>query len=231
MKFLKGRFDMKFWLFITAAFLLIQTPVIGNYFRLFNTVIHESGHAMIALLGGHIERITLLSDSEGMTFGSASSRPLAILISLAGYTFSSCICLCSFWLIRKEKYTRFIDLLLGILFLNIILWVRNPFGFTWLVVFTFGFLLLLINGSEFIIRHVLFFLASLLLVDTIKSSLEILFISFIQPQAAGDAANLAFLTTIVPAQAWGVLFFFQAIFMTFICYIKGFFRFQTDSHS
>ncbi|WML53052.1 M50 family metallopeptidase [Neobacillus sp. PS3-12] len=69
MKRIKSKFSRRFFLFIFIAFLLVQLPIVGDYVRVLNTVIHESGHAVIALFGGHIEKIALLSNSEGITYG------------------------------------------------------------------------------------------------------------------------------------------------------------------
>lgn len=226
LKRIKSKFNTKFFLFIVMAFLLVQLPVVGDYVRVLNTVIHESGHAVIALFGGHIERIALLSDSEGITYGPQSGKIEGIVCSMAGYIFSSYMGFVSFWLIRKKKYTLLIDILLGILFLNLILWVRNPFGLIWIVSFAFGFLLLLIKGKQTIINHFLLLIASILLVDSIKSSFEIFEMSIIHPKFAGDAANLSMLTSFIPTQAWGVFFLVQALLFPIVSLKKGLFRIE-----
>jgi hypothetical protein len=226
LKRIKSKFSTKFFLFIVIAFLLVQLPVVGDYVRVLNTVIHESGHALIALLGGHIEKIALLSNSEGITYGHETGKIEGIFCSMAGYICSSLMGFISFWLIRKKKYTLLIDILLGILFLNLILWVRNPFGMIWIVSFAFGFLLLLTKGKQNVINHFLLLLASILLVDSIKSSFEIFEISIIHPKFAGDAANLSTLTTFIPTQAWGFFFLVQALLFPILSLKKGLFRIE-----
>ncbi|WML46363.1 M50 family metallopeptidase [Neobacillus sp. PS3-40] len=206
------------------AIILIQIPLLGNYFRVINTVIHESGHALISLFGGKVERISLFMNSEGATYGSQSTRIGSIFTSLAGYIFSSFMAFISFWLLRKNKLTILIDILLGFIFLNLIFWVRNPYGLFWLVSFAFLFLLLLIKGSRTIVNHVLLLIASILLVDSIKSAFEILLLSFIQPNSAGDASNLAQITAFIPTQIWGAFFFIQSLWFPFIGIKRGIFR-------
>jgi hypothetical protein len=223
---LRNKFSKKFFLFIVIAFLLVQLPIVGDYVRVLNTVIHESGHAVIALLGGHIEKIALLSNSEGITYGQESGKIEEIFCSMAGYICSSFMGFVSFWLIRKKKYTLLIDIILGILFLNLILWVRNPFGLIWIVSFAFGFLLLLIKGKQTIINHFLLLIASILLVDSIKSSFEIFVMSLIHPKFAGDAANLSMLTSFIPTQAWGVFFLVQALLFPIVSLKKGLFKIE-----
>jgi hypothetical protein len=226
LKRLKSKISKKFFLFIVIAIFLVQLPVVGDYVRVLNTVIHESGHAVIALLGGHLEKIALLSNSEGVTYGPESGRMEGIFCSMAGYISSSLMGFASFWLIKKKKFTLLIDIILGILFLNLILWVRNPFGMIWIVAFAFSFLLLLIKGKQTIINHFLLLIASILLVDSIKSSFEILEMSFIHPKFAGDAANLSILTSYIPAQACGVFFFVQALLFPIISFKKGLFKLE-----
>ncbi|MDP4155227.1 MAG: M50 family metallopeptidase [Bacillota bacterium] len=226
MKWIKSKFSSKFFLFIIIAVLLVQLPILGDYVRVLNTVIHESGHAVIALFGGHLEKIALLSDSEGITYGPESGKIEGIFSSMAGYICSSFMGFFSFWLIRKKKYTLLIDILLGILFLNLILWVRNLFGMIWIVTFAFGFLLLLIKGKQNFINHFLLLIASILLVDSVKSSFEIFEMSIIHPKIAGDAANLSILTSFIPAQAWGVFFLVQALFFPILAVKKGLFRIE-----
>jgi hypothetical protein len=226
LKWLWSRLSPKFILFIALAILLIQLPIAGNYIRVLNTVIHESGHALIALFAGHLEKIILMSNSEGVTYGPQSGRLEGIVSSMAGYFCSSLMGLISFWLIRKEKYTVLIDLLLGIIFINLIFWVRNLFGIIWLVVFALGFLMLLIKGKQNWIYHFLLLIASILLVDSIKSSIEIFAMSLVHPMAAGDAANLFFLTMVVPVQAWGGFFLIQSIVFPVISLKKGLFKIE-----
>ncbi|WP_373889935.1 M50 family metallopeptidase [Neobacillus cucumis] len=61
LSFVRDKFSMKFFLFLflVIAYLLIQVPVVGNYVRIINTLIHETGHAFIALLGGKVENLNL----------------------------------------------------------------------------------------------------------------------------------------------------------------------------
>jgi hypothetical protein len=223
MRYLKEKFSIRFFLFIGLAFLMVNMPVVGNYISILNTVIHESGHAIFSLLGGHVESISLFMDSSGVTYGTESIWILNFLTSIAGYVVSSLMAFLSFWLIRKRQYTFLIDILLGFILLNLIFWVRNPYGMFWLVSFGLIFLALLIKGSKVLINNLLLFIASVLLVESIGSAYDILIISMMHPQSAGDATNLSNLTVILPAQAWGMFFFAQSLWFCFLGYKKGLF--------
>ncbi|HJV32134.1 MAG TPA: M50 family metallopeptidase [Bacillales bacterium] len=224
MRLFNEKFSLKFFLFIILAIFLLQIPIIGNYVSVMNTVIHESGHALISLFGGKVERISLFMNSEGVTYGSQSTRIGGIFTSMAGYIFSSFIAFFSFWLLRRERYSVLITILLGFIFLNLIFWVRNLYGIFWLVSFAILFLFLLKKGSRKFVNHLLLLIASILLVDSIKTAFDILLLSFIQPNSAGDATILAQLTPFIPAQLCGMFFFIQALGFTLMGVKWGIFK-------
>jgi hypothetical protein len=221
--YLKEKLSMKIFLFIGLAFILIQIPIIGDYFRNINTVIHESGHAFMALFGGNIESISLYMNADGVTHGTESIWIVDFITSAAGYTIASLIAYVAFWLIKKKKHIFFIDLLLGVIIINLILWVCNPYGIFWLVSFGILFLALLIKGSKKVIHNLVLLIASVLLVESVITAYDIFIISMIQPHAAGDATNLSLLTFFIPAQAWGIFFLVQALFFIVLGFKKGLF--------
>ncbi|MDF2788059.1 MAG: hypothetical protein K0S80_1157 [Neobacillus sp.] len=223
MEYLKEKFSFKFFLFIGLAFFLIQIPIIGDYFRIINTVIHESGHAFMALFGGNVESISLYMNADGVTHGTQSIWILDFITCVAGYTIASLIAYVAFWLIKKKKHIFFIDMLLGVIIINLILWVRNPYGIFWLVSFGILFLALLIKGSKKVIDNLVLLIASVLLVESVSTAYDIFTISIIQPHAAGDATNLSQLTAFIPPQVWGIYFFVQALFFIVLGFKKGLF--------
>ncbi|WP_312474821.1 M50 family metallopeptidase [Neobacillus sp.] len=224
MSFVRDKLSAKFFLFLMLAFLLIHVPIVGNYAKVINTLIHESGHGLIALLGGNVERISLFMNSEGATYSNQSTWAGSFFTSLAGYTFASFMAFLSYLLIGKKKQIILIDILLGFMFLNLIFWVRNPYGIFWLCSFAIAFLILLIKGSQNLRDYLLLLIASILLVDSVQSAYEILYISLFQPYEAGDAANLARLTVILPAPVWGFFFFLQALWFSYYGLKRGYYK-------
>lgn len=222
--FVREKLSTKFFLFLVLAVLLIHVPILGNYAKVINTLIHESGHALIALLGGNVERISLFMNSEGATYSNQSTKLGSFFTSLAGYTFASFMAFLSFLLIGRKRQTILIDILLAFIFLNLIFWVRNPYGIFWLCSFAVAFLFLLIKGSQTVRDHLLLLIASILLVDSVQSAFEILYISVIQPDRAGDAAHLARLTVIFPAPIWGMFFFLQALWFCYFALKRGYYK-------
>ena len=65
-KYFKEKLSIKFFLFLGLAFVLLHIPILGDYFSIINTVIHESGHAIIALFGGNVESISLFMNGDGV---------------------------------------------------------------------------------------------------------------------------------------------------------------------
>jgi hypothetical protein len=222
--YLKERLSLKFFLFIGLAFVLTEIPIVGDYFRIINTVIHESGHAFIALFGGNVESISLYMNADGVTHGTQTIWMIDFITCAAGYTIASFTAYVSFWLIKKKKHILFIDILLGIIVVNFILWVRNPYGLFWLASFGILFLTLLIKGSKKAVHNLVLLIASVLLVESVSTAYDIFIISMIQPHAAGDATNLSQLTVFIPAQGWGIFFFAQAVFFIVLGFNKGLFR-------
>ncbi|MBU8878624.1 M50 family metallopeptidase [Bacillus sp. FJAT-29790] len=224
MRAIRDLISWKFFLFIGIAIILTYIPILGNYVRVINTVIHESGHALMALLGGDVHKIALFMNTEGVTYTSHSTWIGGLLTGGAGYVFSSLFAFLSFWLISRKKYKVLIFILLLFIVLNLVFWVRNFYGLFWLTSFGAGFLLLLSKGSEALVQKCLLLIASILLVESITSSFTILLLSFIQPHAAGDATGLANATIFIPVQMWGIFFFVQAIFFLFAGLRAGAYR-------
>lgn len=224
MKGIIEKLSVKFFVFLVLAILLTHVPILGSYVSVLNTVVHESGHAFIALLGGRVERISLFSNTEGVTYSSQSNWFGAFFTSLAGYLFSSFVSVLFFWLIGKKAYRVLITILLVFIGLNLIFWVRNMYGLFWLITFAAAFLFLLFKGNQTLVNNILLLIASILLVQSVTSAYEIMVISFIYPNSAGDALNLAKLIRFIPVQLWGIFFFLQALWFSYISLKRGIFK-------
>ncbi|WP_173918056.1 M50 family metallopeptidase [Halobacillus sp. Marseille-Q1614] len=202
---------------LILAFILTQAPIVGKYFAMVNTMIHETGHSLMALItGGNVKNISLFPNTSGVTMTGHSSWGSQFLTSLSGYLFASFMSYLFFYLITKGNYRWMVYLLLGFLVINLIFWVRNGYGIFWIITFGAAFIWLLRSGNQTLIQYVLVFIASLVLIEAVTSAFEIMWLSFFSPHQAGDAANLARLTGFIPALLWGVLFFVQALYFAWI---------------
>ncbi|WP_226037502.1 M50 family metallopeptidase [Aquibacillus saliphilus] len=203
----------KLILFIIFAVLLTQMPVIGKYFSIVNTLIHETGHSLMAIItGGKVQSISLFSNTEGATLASHRFWLGSFLTSAAGYVFSSFTAFLFMVLIYKRRSGYVLSILLAILVISLLFWVRNLFGLFWIITIIAAFSWVLWKGSKTALENLALFFASLLLVESITSSFEIMYLSFVSPMSAGDATNLAKATFIIPTQLWGIIFFLQSLF-------------------
>lgn len=203
----------KIILFIILAVILTQMPIIGKYFSIVNTLIHETGHSIIAIVtGGRVESVSLFSNTEGATLSSYQYWIGGFLTGVAGYVFSSFMAFLFMILIYKRKSGYVLSILLGILLVSLLFWIRNPFGLFWVITVIIGFSFVLVKGSKTVLNYVALFITSLLLVESVTSAFEIMYLGFVSSGSAGDATNLAKLTLIIPTQVWGILFFIQSLF-------------------
>lgn len=210
--------EITFIIFVVLSILFTKLPVIGKYFSIVNTLIHETGHALMAIAtGGKVAKIELFANTEGTAWTSSRSWIGRVLTSLAGYVFSSFIAFLFLYFLSIGKYDYILYILITILLLGLIFWVRNLYGFFWITTFCAGFGYLIWNGNAAFIQYVLLFITSVIFVQSVISAFEILYLSFKNSRDAGDATNLARTTIIIPAQIWGIFFFLQSLF----CAWKG----------
>lgn len=209
--------DTKILVFLILAFILTKLPIVGRYFAIANTLIHEVGHQLASLLTfGKPQHIKLFSNTEGVAFTRHRFWIGKFITSLAGYVFSSFIACTFFILIFRNRYDIVIYILLAILGISLVFWVRNWYGFFWILTFSGGFAFLLWNADGPIIEYVVLFLVSIIFIESISSAYDIMYLSFKNPAAAGDAQSLSQLTYLIPTQVWGVLFFAQSLFFGWV---------------
>lgn len=180
---------------LILALLLTQLPVAGKYFAVLNTMIHETGHSLTALMtGGEVRHISLFPNTSGVTLTGHSSWFSHVLTSLAGYAAASFTAFLFFYLISRGYWSWMIYILLAILAVNLLFWVRNIYGVFWIVTFGAGFIWLLRTGHDTIVQYVLLLLASLVLVESVTSAFEIMWISFVSPGRRGTLLTLPVLS-------------------------------------
>ena len=215
------RIPLFYW-FLALGLILPRIPVVGKFFNIINTAIHEFGHALVALLlNGKVNRIELFKDTSGTTT-TQTGRVGAFFVALAGYPFAVSVAWLSFYLLQQGAAK---GLLLGLSLLFIIMllfWIRNGYGVLWTVLFCAlnGYLIYLDNENY--ISYAALFYATMILTESVCSVLVLIYLSFKNPSSAGDATNLQKLTH-VPAAIWSLLF---AAYTGFVAY-KVFITFVT----
>lgn len=193
-------------IFVVVALVLPKIPVVGKFFNIINTALHEFGHALMALLtGGEVRKIELLKDTSGTTTTVSKNAFAAVLVSLAGYPFAVSIAWLSFYLIGQDAVLGLLVGLSVLFFIMLLFWIRNWYGVLWVVLFCAinGYLLYL-NNAQYL-RYAALFYAVMILMESISSSIVLFVLSCRDGNKAGDATNLAKVTHI-PAFFWSLLF-------------------------
>ncbi|MFS1514508.1 M50 family metallopeptidase [Chengkuizengella sp. SCS-71B] len=207
---------LKLFIMSIITVILMYIPFIGTFLRVINTMIHETGHALITLFTkGEVTRIELFSNLEGVTFTKYSLWISGFLSGISGYVFASMIAFVCILLWKNGRNKWLIHLLLYISVINLIFWVRNVYGILWLVCFIPFLIYLLVQKSQKVLENITLILSILLITTSFMSTIDILVLSLISPSRAGDATFLNSITYI-PTLIWGILFFLQALFFAYI---------------
>lgn len=181
-------------------------PGIGNYVKLFYTMLHETCHAVAARIsGGKVKRVHLYATTAGLAETTHRSRPGAVWTAFAGYPLASFAVTAGIY-----GYTLGLSepLLWGFTALvayQCLFWVRNAAGLGWSLSVLGGLFSLyywqLQTYFDLAVQLVLVVLWS----QAFFSSWTVFRLALIDKNEAGDATILARQTKI-PALFWGFLF-------------------------
>jgi hypothetical protein len=204
-------------LFLFLSAVLTHWLPFSEYFRNLDTMIHEFGHAaMTLLLSGQVLYIHLFANHSGVTLSAVSEGWRLIPVSLAGYMTAS---LFSWYLFHADRHGRpkaGLAIVTLISLVNLVFFVRNPFGMMWLLGFI-GLNILAMTIAPQVLRRMYFlFIAFLTLEESVFGPISLTIAGVLSPSQAGDASNLAEFTG-VPAMLWGGLFTVFALY----CAKKG----------
>ena len=215
------------WLLLIATLVTVALWVIpyGAYIvypiRLFVTFIHESSHALIAVLtGGSVQSLTIAADGSGLTYSAPSGFIGGLLTSSAGYIGTTVFGVLMLFLIRKNFSPNKILTALGIfigamlLIFTVISPVFNIFSiqvtyssllFTTLtgIVLAAALVALGVFGRPGIAKFAVAFLAVQCLLNAATDQMTLFMINspFVGSDIQNDAANMA-AATHLPAIIW-----------------------------
>lgn len=204
------------YIYVFICLFLPRIPVVGKFFNIINTALHELGHAIVTLiLGGKVTNISLKNDASGTTSAAGLKSKLAdFLVAIAGYPFAASIAWLAFYLINIEAFTALLLALSAIFVIMLLFWIRNLYGVIWTVLFCGINIVVLYFNNPKIIFLVSLFYATMILTEAVFSTLIQLKIIFANSDSSCDAAVLAKITHI-PAIIWGMLF---SVYSCFVAY-------------
>lgn len=193
--------------------------------RLFVTFIHESSHAIVALItGGSVQSLTIASDGSGVVYSAPSSLFGALFTSSAGYLGTTIFGVLLLYLMRKNVASQkvlfslgagigLITLIFGIIFpVFNFLSLNVPFSsvaFTVVVgiLLAVGLMALAFYASEKVANFAIAFLAVQCLLNALSDLKTLFFINaplIGHDNISSDAGNMASATGI-PAIIWTVI--------------------------
>lgn len=185
--------------------IVLRLGKFGTVFRVYNTLFHEIGHALMSLLfSGSVNRIELFSNAGGVALTSNKSWIARFMVSLAGYPFAAAMSWFLLTQLDRIPAIYHVPGMLGLLVLALVLWVRNKYGIIWLLVNILLLSTALYFNYENYAGIFFFIIGSLTMIESIYSVLILLYISAESPAEAGDARNLRELA-LLPAVIWALI--------------------------
>ncbi len=187
-----------------VALVLVLLPATWPRVRLGVTVVHEAGHALVAVLvGRRLRSIRLHSDTSGLTVSRGKPRgPGMVAMLAAGYLAPAVLGLVAALLLANGRSVGLLWLLV-VLAGALILWVRNGYGLLVLLLGGAGVLLLTWYGDGTVQSVAAYLIAWLLLLAAPRPLVELLTAGRRRGRTS-DPDQLAGLTR-VPAVLWILL--------------------------
>lgn len=194
-----------FYMILVMSLVINRLPIIGTFFRTVNTLLHESGHALGAILtSGEVMKIDILKNTAGMTETKSKGKLSAFIVSFAGYPFAALAS--SFMVIMslKGNHAFVLYLLFSVVTINLLFFVRNLYGVLWLIFFASLLTLLVWLDNELFSKLLLLCVSMIAFTETFTSTLVVGVLGLTTPRKAGDLFNMQRMSG-VPAGFWALV--------------------------
>ena len=188
-----------------SAIIVVFVPQLWAFSSHAITVVHEAGHALVAVATGRkLAAIRLHGDSSGLTVTKGKPSGLGmVLTAMAGYLAPSIAGLILSALLNANRELWALYLALAVVGFMVI-WIRNWFGLFLLVIVGITLWLLTTRGEAEIHTLAVWFVACFLLIGGTHATW-----SLVRTRAGrkrSDADVLASITWL-PAWLWAIIFF------------------------
>lgn len=201
-----------------SGFPLVLIPLLGPWFRIPNTLIHEMGHALVALMfRGEVLEIQLKPNAAGLAKTKGSGF-VSFLVALAGYPLAAVFAMLSVrWSFEDHSYLLLYAFVIAAL-IALMLWLRDAVSILIaLILIVTSFSLAWFGGAQWV-KIFGYVLAGWISAASLFSSWIVLRMSFTQAAKSGDAIVLKELSKI-PAWFWGVFFMLGSLY-AFLCSLR-----------
>lgn len=199
----------QFWLFIIAAIIFIQIPIISVPFKWLESYFHEISHGLAALItGGSVVQIELFPNGAGLC---TTRGGFTLLISFMGYAGAIMWGFLIYSIASiNQKIAKVVTALIILLIVcSLIFWVRDLLTL---------FILLIVLGIFFLqfklpklgyLQKLLKFTGIMVLLNSLLSPLYLL-----DGRSIGDGARLAEIT-FIPELIWVIIWSVMAVLSLF----------------
>lgn len=215
---------LAFYSIMALSFFLNRLPFAGVFFRTVNTMLHESGHAIGAILtSGEVVRIDLNKDTSGLAETRSKGKAGAFITSFAGYPFAAAASSLLLVLTIHGQHKIVAFILLSFVMLNLMLFVRNMFGILWLLLFSALIIVSVWYTNDLVLKLLILFVSMIAFTETLASTLVITYLAMTKPKKSGDMANMQ-KTTGIPAGFWALVNFLivlGVLYYTVMHYFPG----------
>lgn len=204
-----------FYILLSVSLLINRLPVVGVFFRTVNTLLHESGHALGAILtSGEVIRIDIKKDTSGVAQTKSNSRFRAFIVSIAGYPFAALAGSFLLALAINEQNRLVLLILLSIMLIDLMLFVRNAYGIVWLLIFS-TLLIFIAWFQHSLLTHLfVLFICMIAFTETFWSTITVTILGIMQPRKSGDPWNMQ-KTTGIPAAFWALVIFAMVMWIMY----------------
>lgn len=189
-----------------AVLVVLSLPVVWHVVRHLVTIVHEAGHATVAVLAGRrLAGIRVHTDTSGLTTSlGRKGGPGLVFTLMAGYPAPAVVGLGVAWLLSRGYAVGVLWVLLVLLVL-VLLQVRNLYGL-WVVLVSAGALVAVTGWAPTNVQVAVAYLVTwLLLLGAPRAVLEMA-VNRRRGADTSDAGQLARLTGVL-APVWVGLFF------------------------
>jgi hypothetical protein len=182
-----------FYMILVATFIINRLPIIGVFFRTVNTLLHESGHALGAILtSGEVLRINILKNTAGMTETKSKGKFSAFIVSFAGYPFAALASSIMLVMSINGNHHLVMYVLFTMVVINLLFFVRYLLTISvWL-------------DNDLLSKLFLMFISLIAFTETFTSTLVISYLGLTKPRRSGDLFNMQRMSG-VPTGFWALI--------------------------